>query len=65
MSKHMCAVCNKPVKYYRGQCDCEGKQIDPDTYECHGCGFFYSEHIRHPEENQAKDYKRILSKEQG
>jgi len=54
--KYYCAVCKESVKYYSGQHD-GGRKIDPDVYECPTCGFFYSEHIRHSEEEQAKDFK--------
>ena len=43
----------------------QGAKLTPDEGRCNYCGFMYSEHCRHPEEEQAKDYLKILKKKGG
>jgi len=53
-----CPCCGKETyEKYSGESDGE-QQLSPDVGWCSSCGFRYSQHVKHPLQEQVEDYHK-------
>ena len=61
MLDHYCPNCNasngEGWYFFRGYCEVDGMQIDPDYGHCRKCGFYYFQDCRHSLKKQLEKFR--------
>lgn len=61
MMHEYCPNCDRGnYEYIYGELYPDGMQIEPDRGYCKDCGFHYSQHVDHSEQEQVKRFRETL-----